>query len=102
MYPSKLDLIVKSFFNEIPSSLLYYVRHFPSREYRRSREWLDFSRTMARDIVRKSEAHGDGKDVMSVLIRANASEDPKSQLSQTEVIDQIAYVDARTLHMLHT
>lgn len=90
LYPSKLDLIVKSFFNAIPSGLLYYVRHFPSREYRRSREWLDFSRTMARDIVRKSEARVDGKDVMSVLIRANASEDPKSQLSQTEVIDQIA------------
>jgi hypothetical protein len=33
---------------------------------------------------------GDGKDVMSVLLRANMSEDPRSKLSNVEMVDQIA------------
>jgi cytochrome P450 len=34
---------------------------------------------------------GDGNDIMSVLLRANASEDPKSKLTYKEVRDQIRY-----------
>ena len=71
-------------------NILYYTRYLPLREYRRTRDWLDYTRSMARDIIRKSEAQGDGKDVMSVLIRANASENPKTRLSQPEVLDQIS------------
>lgn len=33
-----------------------------------------------------------GKDVMSVLLRANATEESRSKLSDSEVIDQISYV----------
>ena len=82
--------MVKSWFNAIPVKILYYVRYLPIREYRRGRNWLDFARVMAGDIIRKSEAQGDGKDVMSVLIRANESENPKTRLSQPEVLDQIS------------
>ncbi|KAF8274825.1 cytochrome P450 [Lactarius quietus] len=46
-------------------------------------------REVARDIVRKSIVKGDGRDIMSVLLRANNSEDLKSKLSDNEVIDQI-------------
>ncbi|ETW76268.1 hypothetical protein HETIRDRAFT_461179 [Heterobasidion irregulare TC 32-1] len=90
LYPSSLDLIAKSFFSYIPVNILYYTRYLPLREYRRTRDWLDYTRSMARDIIRKSEAQGDGKDVMSVLIRANASENPKTRLSRPEVLDQIS------------
>jgi cytochrome P450 len=34
---------------------------------------------------------GDGNDIMSVLLRANASEDPKTRLTNKEVRDQIRY-----------
>ena len=34
---------------------------------------------------------GDGNDIMSVLLRANASEDPKTRLTDKEVADQIKY-----------
>ena len=88
--PSGLDLMAKSWFNAIPVNILYYVRYLPIREYRRGRDWLDFARMMAGDIVRKSEAQADGKDVMSVLLRANASENPKTKLSGNEVLDQIS------------
>lgn len=90
LYPAPLDLLAKSFFNSIPTSVLYYTRYLPSREYRRFREYLDFARVISQDIIRKSEARGDGKDVMSVLVRANASENPKTKLSEPEVIDQIS------------
>lgn len=90
LYPSNLDLMAKSWFNAIPVNILYYVRHLPIREYRRGRRWLDFARVMAGDIVRKSEARADGKDVMSVLLQANASGNPKTKLSGNEVLDQIS------------
>ncbi|TFY76330.1 hypothetical protein EWM64_g7683 [Hericium alpestre] len=48
-------------------------------------------RKFARRIVAESEAQGDdGKDIISVLLRANASENPKSKLSDSEVNDQIS------------
>ena len=34
---------------------------------------------------------GDGKDMMSVLLRANSSEDPKGKMSNDEIVDQISY-----------
>jgi cytochrome P450 len=47
-------------------------------------------RNFSRGIIEKSIIEGDGKDVMSVLLRANASEDPSAKLSDIEVVDQIA------------
>ena len=49
-------------------------------------------RNFSQKIIEKSIIEGDGKDVMSVLLRANLSEDPRGRLSDTEVVDQIAYV----------
>lgn len=49
-------------------------------------------RNFSQGIIEKSIIEGDGKDIMSVLLRANASEDPKSRLSNTEIVDQIACV----------
>lgn len=47
-------------------------------------------RNFSRGVIEKSMIEGDGKDVMSVLLRANASEDPKGKLSDIETVDQIA------------
>ena len=35
---------------------------------------------------------GAGNDIMSVLLRANASSDPKARMDDDEMIDQIACV----------
>ncbi|THH16717.1 hypothetical protein EW146_g3968 [Bondarzewia mesenterica] len=90
LYPSPLDLFFKSFWNLIPVEILNLVRYLPSREYRRYREYLDFARVFSREIIHKNEATGDGKDIISVLIRANASENLKVRLTEGEVIDQIS------------
>ncbi|KAI0263473.1 cytochrome P450 [Gloeopeniophorella convolvens] len=61
LYPARSDIVFKALWRYIPERI------------------LDFS------IIK-----GDGKDIMSVLLRANASEDPRSRLTDNEVIDQIS------------
>ncbi|TFY79536.1 hypothetical protein EWM64_g4475 [Hericium alpestre] len=91
LYPSKPDLVFKSFWHLIPDELLHLVRFLPGREYRRFRQFNVYMRKFARRIVAESEAQGDdGKDIISVLLRANASMNPKSKLSDSEVYDQIS------------
>ncbi|KAI0263467.1 cytochrome P450 [Gloeopeniophorella convolvens] len=90
LYPSDWDVLFKATWRLIPESLLSYVRYLPSREYSRFRRYLDFTRNFAREIIQKSIIKGDGKDIMSVLLRANASEDPKSRMSNDELVDQVS------------
>ncbi|THH20553.1 hypothetical protein EW146_g851 [Bondarzewia mesenterica] len=90
LYPSSLDLFFKSFWRLIPVEILNLVRYFPSREYRRYREYLDFARVFSREIIHENAEKGDGNDIISVLIRANASENPQVRLTEGEVIDEIS------------
>ena len=64
----------------------------PLREYRRFRSFLDFMRNFARGLIKERDIKGDGKDIMSVLLRANESSDPKNKMADSEVVDQIACV----------
>jgi hypothetical protein len=48
-------------------------------------------RKFSQGMIEKSMVKGDGNDIMSVLLRANASEDPKTRLTDKEVADQIKY-----------
>ncbi|KAH8977852.1 cytochrome P450 [Lactarius akahatsu] len=72
---------------ELPSDPLRYL---PTPRYRRFRRYSAFMRNFSQGIVERSIIEGDGKDVMSVLLRANASEDPRRTLSDIEMVDQIA------------
>jgi cytochrome P450 len=51
---------------------------------------LDYIRTFARGLIKESKVKSGGKDIMSVLLRANESSDPKNRLTDSEVIDQIS------------
>ncbi|KAI0306242.1 cytochrome P450 [Multifurca ochricompacta] len=90
LYPAWYDLIFKESWHFIPEPLLEYVRYVPTREYRRFRSFLDYIRNMSREMIKESMINGDGKDIMSVLLRANESSDPKSKMADNEVIDQIS------------
>ncbi|KAH9980906.1 cytochrome P450 [Lactifluus volemus] len=90
LYPSHFDIIFKSLWRYIPEPLLHYVRYLPSREYRRLREYSDSVRHFSRDIIKDILSKGDGQDIMSALLRANASENPDNKMSDEEVNDQIA------------
>ncbi|KAI0253592.1 cytochrome P450 [Lactifluus subvellereus] len=90
LYPSRFDVVFKSLWRFIPESLLHYVRYLPLREYRRFREYTGGVRHFSRDLIKEVLVKGDGKDVMSVLLRANASENPDNKMSDEEVAEQIA------------
>lgn len=96
LYPSHFDIVFKSLWRYIPESLLHYVRYLPSRQYRRLREYSDSVRHFSRDIIKDILSKGDGKDIMSTLLRANASENPDTKMSDEEVNDQIACVTVFT------
>ena len=68
------------------------MRYLPSREYRRFRHYLNFMRVYGRDMISQTQVDtkGAGKDIMSVLLRANEAEESKLKLSDSEVIDQIS------------
>ena len=92
LYPSRFDLVFRALWRYIPEPLLHYVRYLPLREYRRFRTFLDFSDNFSRDIVRESTERSGGKDMISVLLHANASENPINKLTDDEVIAQITCV----------
>ena len=66
------------------------IKYLPTSQFRQFRDYSAFIRNFSRGIIERSIIEGDGKDVMSVILRANASEDPKKRLSDIEMIDQIA------------
>jgi len=82
--------LFKSFWRYLPQPILDLLAYLPRREYRRFRNYLSGIREVSRGVVRKSIVKGDGRDIMSVLLRANSSEDPQTRLSDGEVVDQIA------------
>ncbi|SRR6266404_1775938 len=92
LYPSPYDLVFKGTWKYIPEPLLEYVRYLPMREYRGFRSWLNNTRKFSRRLIEKSMVNGDGVDIMSVLLRANSSSDPKKRMDNDELVDQIACV----------
>lgn len=90
LYPSRLDLVFKALWCYIPQPILHFVRYLPSREYRRFRLYSDYIRSFARGLIKESIVKGDGKDMISVLLRANLSSDPNSKMSEDETIAQIS------------
>ena len=92
LYPSRLDIVFRALWRYIPEPLLHFVRYLPSREYRRFRSYSDYMHTFAQDMIKESMIRGNGNDMMSVLLRANSSEDPKSKMSDNEIVAQISCV----------
>nr|BAL05189.1 cytochrome P450 [Phanerodontia chrysosporium] len=95
LYPSAWSTIFRGLWRFIPDQLLFYVRYLPTREYTRFRYTLNIINKVSKSLIdQKSEdlLSGDksSKDVMSVLVRANSSENPRSQLSEEEMVSQMA------------
>ena len=89
LYHRPVEALFKYFWRYLPEPILDLLVYLPRREYRRFRRYLKGIREVARGIVRKSIVKGDGRDIMSVILRANSSEDPKTKLSDSEAVDQI-------------
>ena len=71
------------------------------REYCGFRSWLDHVREFSRGLIKESLNQGDGNDIMSVLLRANASSSPKNKMHDSELVDQIVFVTSIGGHVVH-
>jgi alkylphenol/PAH-inducible cytochrome P450 monooxygenase len=86
----RYDLIFRVLWYYIPELLMEFIQNLPTPRFQRFRKYSTFIRKFSRGIIEKSMIEGDGKDIMSVLLRANASEDLKGKLSDIEMVDQVA------------
>ncbi|KAH8998317.1 cytochrome P450 [Lactarius hatsudake] len=87
--PSRYGFIIRTLWYYILELPFDPLRYLPTPRYRRFRRYSAFIHNFSQGIVERSIIEGDGKDVMSVLLRANASEDPRRTLSDIEIVDQI-------------
>ncbi|EMD35307.1 hypothetical protein CERSUDRAFT_116112 [Gelatoporia subvermispora B] len=96
LFPTKATILFRSVWKFIPDNILRFVEYLPTRENTRFRRTLKVvSRLSAGLIAEKTEACLSGKDenkrdIMSILVKANASEDPRTRLSDKEMISQMA------------
>jgi cytochrome P450 len=90
LYPQCYDIIFKETWKYIPGPLLEYVRYLPTREYRGFRSWLGKAREFSQGLIKQSIVKGDGNDIISVLLRANGSSNPKDKMPDDELVDQVA------------
>ncbi|KZV64464.1 cytochrome P450 [Peniophora sp. CONT] len=92
LYPHRSNLVFRSLWKYFHPDILWFLRYIPSREYRRFRGYLDFMRVFGRNMISQTQVDtkGAGKDIMSVLLRANDAEEVRLKLSDGEVVDQIS------------
>lgn len=81
----------------IPAGLVQYLPWLPIKKFALLRATDNILTSIASKLVKsKTEAYEQGlesgKDLMSLLVRANADQDSKSKLSEQEVRAEIAYV----------
>ncbi|GJE98388.1 cytochrome P450 [Phanerochaete sordida] len=93
LYPSAWNAVFQAFWDYLPERVLEQVRHIPTREYARTQGVLRvFAKYSRRLIAQKNAALASdrsSRDVLSILVRANASEDAKSRLSDEEMVSQM-------------
>jgi hypothetical protein len=97
LYPAQFAIIFKSLWRSIPEFVLrLFLQYLPSREFRRFREYTadvrKFGGNVVKEIKSKGDGKGDGQYIMSALMRANASENPETKLTDEEIVAQVGYV----------
>ncbi|KAH7911357.1 cytochrome P450 [Hygrophoropsis aurantiaca] len=92
LYPSARDILYKGFLKFVPNNLLDVFEYMPTRQDVRRQQFLKLAKRIAKQLVHeKGPATEKGsKDALSVLVRSNQSEDPKSQMDEDEILSQMA------------
>ncbi|RPD64581.1 cytochrome P450 [Lentinus tigrinus ALCF2SS1-7] len=97
-YPARTTMLFRSVWPYLPDRLLRLVKYLPTKDHIHFRRTLDkvedYSWTLVQEktkaILEDSEKAPNERDIMSIIVRANASEDPKHCLSRNEMISQMA------------
>ncbi|EGN99109.1 hypothetical protein SERLA73DRAFT_181928 [Serpula lacrymans var. lacrymans S7.3] len=92
LHPPVWDVLFKATWSYIPNSILHYVRHIPTREYSRFKDFLDTSFRIGKGLVdqKASGTEKGSKDIMSILVQSNIAEDAKKRINEDEMLSQIA------------
>ncbi|KAJ7167314.1 cytochrome P450 [Mycena crocata] len=92
--PSKTAIFVMGLLEFLPVALIrFFIDHAPVKSLRNSRRVTRIAIGIAKELVeQKAEAlmAGKGKrDIMSLLVKANASANPRTNLSENEMLAQM-------------
>jgi len=92
LYPSSWDLVFQSTWKFIPRPVLRYLKYLPYKEYRRFATYLQTAIQTGRSIINEKAAGTEkgSKDIISILVQSNLVEDARAQLSEREILSQIA------------
>ena len=69
LYPHRWDLAFRNVWKYFPPNVLWYLRYFPSREYRRFKNYQNYVQAYGRKLIARTrvDTKGEGKDIMSIL-----------------------------------
>ena len=97
IYPQTSFILYQTFRRSLPTPLANFLCRFPTREEARLQNFANVSKKIAKSVFRNAvrETNGDddlkgSKDVLSVLVHSNLSEDSKKALDEDEVLSQMA------------
>ncbi|KAF8589039.1 cytochrome P450 [Ramaria rubella] len=87
-------IVVQELWGYLPYALVKLLQRIPGKRQKRLKSYMKAARRVAKDIVvtqtdRVITGKEGGKDVMSVLSQANLSENPKTMLSEDELMAQL-------------
>ncbi|KIJ46597.1 hypothetical protein M422DRAFT_249745 [Sphaerobolus stellatus SS14] len=91
---SDISIAFEAFLGSIPSWLTSLITNIPVGRFKLLRDHRRIAAEIAREIIDKQTAlylsgKEGSKDIMSLLTRANLSEDPKTKLTHAELISQM-------------
>ncbi|KAI0721329.1 cytochrome P450 [Cerioporus squamosus] len=96
LYPSRWVLLYQNLWQYLPDFFLRIVPYTPIKQHNRTRRTSRIVSEIGRELFSekaqevlnsgKTDTH---KDVMSILIKANSSENPKTQLAEEEMVAEM-------------
>ncbi|KAF8500679.1 cytochrome P450 [Gautieria morchelliformis] len=91
---NRLSFAYDAFVGLLPQWLVSLAHRVPTERHRRYQSYMKTAREVGqtlldRHMTSRVKVKNGSKDVMSILIRANLSEDPKTKLSNEEILDQL-------------
>ncbi|KAM5543150.1 hypothetical protein V8D89_003024 [Ganoderma adspersum] len=94
-HPNKAAVLFRATWDYIPVPILKLIKYMPVNPWPRVRNLNNLFREYGRQILREQGSDVDtekkvaSKDILSILIKANASEDPKTRLDDDEIIAEM-------------
>ncbi|KAF9219092.1 cytochrome P450 [Gyrodon lividus] len=92
LHPPAWDILFKATWNYIPTSLLYFIRYLPTKEYKRFSNYLQTAFRTGKELIdeKASGTKKGSRDILSVLVQSNLMENSQYRLSEKEMLSQIA------------